>query len=127
MHSCAYLAHDKGHGLTDYERAMQMKIYCVAQYLPKKGCEERLFNALKSLEEGSRQDPGCIQYVTTKRVASPFAEGSCLPIAMNEIWASIEDFEYHCQTKPIKAFFENECLSQNGSVESWDVSIFEGE
>ncbi|MGL4355116.1 MULTISPECIES: putative quinol monooxygenase [Aeromonas] len=106
---------------------MQKRIYCIAQYRPKKGCDERLIEALKSLEEGSRQDPGCIQYVTTQRVSSPFAEGSCLPITMNEIWASIDDFEFHCQTKPIKAFFEKECLSNDGSVETWDVSIFEGE
>jgi len=46
---------------------------------------------------------------------------------MSEIWESIDDFYHHCQTNPIKAFFENECVSQNGSVESWDVSIFEGE
>lgn len=106
---------------------MQETIFCIAQYQPKKNCEERLLNALRSLEEGSRKDPGCIQYVTTQRIASPFAEGSCLPIAMQEIWSSIEDFESHCQTKPIKEFFQNECISPDGSVESWDVSIFKGE
>lgn len=103
------------------------KIYCVAQFLPKKGSEEKLFQTLRSLEECSRREPGCIKYVTTKRVSSPFAEGMCFPIAMHEVWASIKFFEFHCTTQPIKDFFENECVSPNGSVERWDISIFEGE
>lgn len=107
---------------------MKKKIYCIAQFHPKDGCEERLLNALKILGDGSRQDPGCVQYVITQRMLSHFAEGRGLHFAINEIWASIDDFEHHCQTnKLIQDFFENECLSDSASVESWDVSVFEGE
>ena len=47
-----------------------------------------------------------------------------MPIVFNESWASVEDFERHCQRKGIVDFFERECLSEDGLVESYNVTAY---
>jgi len=47
-----------------------------------------------------------------------------MPIVFNEAWATVEDFERHCQSKVIVDFFERECLSEDGLVESYNVTAY---
>jgi quinol monooxygenase YgiN len=50
-----------------------------------------------------------------------------MPIVFNEAWASVEDFERHCQRDAIVEFFENECLSDNGLVAQYNVTVYSDE
>lgn len=50
-----------------------------------------------------------------------------MPIVFNEVWASVEAFERHCQKSYIVEFFENECLDENGIVEEYNVSVYHDE
>ncbi|MDP4946465.1 MAG: antibiotic biosynthesis monooxygenase, partial [Alishewanella sp.] len=93
---------------------MSKKVYCVAQFLPKAGKEAALFKVLQSLEPNTLREDGCLQYIVTRQLASPFAEGKSFPIAFNEIWADIASFEAHCQRAEIKHFFETYCVADDG-------------
>lgn len=106
---------------------MSKKVYCVAQFLPKAGKEAALFKVLQSLEPNTLREDGCLQYIVTRQLASPFAEGKSFPIAFNEIWSDMASFEAHCQRAEIKHFFETYCVADDGLAADWNVCIYTDE
>jgi len=103
---------------------MSKTIYCIAQFTPKEGKFDELFARLKALEPDTLREDGCLRYRVTKHITNPFATGKSMPIVFNEAWASVEDFERHCQRKEIVEFFELECLSSDGLVEAYNVTTY---
>ncbi|GGW53762.1 putative quinol monooxygenase [Alishewanella tabrizica] len=106
---------------------MSKKVYCIAQFLPKAGQEAALFKVLQQLEPNTLREDGCLQYIVTRQIQSPFAEGKSFPIVFNEIWADLASFEAHCQRSGIKQFFEQYCLAENGLAAEWNVCIYSDE
>lgn len=106
---------------------MSKKVYCVAQFQPKPGKHDELFNVLQSLEPNTQREDGCLQYIVTRHIASPFAEGKSFPIAFNEIWADMESFEAHCQRKEIQHFFKTYCEAKDGLAADWNVCVYTDE
>ncbi|MFS1893548.1 putative quinol monooxygenase [Vibrio lentus] len=106
---------------------MSKKVYCIAQFQPKEGKLNELFEVLKSLEPNTLREDGCIQYTVTRHIHSPFAEGQSFPIAFNEIWTDNEAFEAHCQRREIQQFFQEQCVEETGLVESFNVAIYSDE
>lgn len=102
---------------------MSKKLYCIAQFTPKKGRETELFNKLKQLEPDTLREDGCISYRVTKHIKSPFAEGQSMPFVFIETWESIAAFEKHCQKEDLVKFFEQEISADNGSVESHNITV----
>ncbi|MCF6244460.1 MAG: antibiotic biosynthesis monooxygenase [Sulfurovum sp.] len=103
---------------------MSSILYCIAQFTPKEGKFDALFETLKALEPDTLREEGCLRYRVTKQIQNPFAEGNSMPIVFNEAWASVEDFERHCQRKGIVDFFEKECLSEDGLVKAYNVTAY---
>lgn len=99
-------------------------LYCIAEFTPKEGREEELFIKLMALEEETHKEKGCIQYTVMKKFDHKYANGEHGGILFNEIWASEEDFENHCENKHIVDFFQNECIDENGSALKWNVNVF---
>ena len=106
---------------------MSKILYCIAQFTPKKGKSEVLFSVLQALEPDTLREEGCLRYRVTKHIQNPFAEGESMPIVFHEAWATVEDFERHCQRDEIVAFFERECLSADGLVERYNVTAYSDE
>ncbi|MGL5464011.1 putative quinol monooxygenase [Aeromonas veronii] len=106
---------------------MSKKVYCIAQFLPKPGQEQALFQVLQALEPNTLREDGCLQYRVTRHIASPFAEGESFPIVFNEIWQDMAAFEAHCQRAEIKAFFERYCLADDGLAAKWNVCVYSDE
>ncbi|SHO81412.1 Antibiotic biosynthesis monooxygenase [hydrothermal vent metagenome] len=106
---------------------MSKRIYCTAQFTPKEGEFEALFNRLKALEPNTLREDGCINYRVTKHIQSPFATGDSMPIVFHETWRDNESFEEHCQRDEIVEFFNSECLSSDGLVESYNVTVYSDE
>jgi quinol monooxygenase YgiN len=102
-------------------------LYCIAQFTPKEGKENALFEKLKSLEPDSLREEGCIYYRVTKKIENPYATGNSMPIVFHEAWKSTEEFERHCQRKEIIDFFEKECLSADGMVAAYNVTAYHDE
>ncbi len=103
---------------------MSKILYCIAQFTPKDGKLDALFEILKALEPDTLREEGCLSYRVTKQIQNQFAEGTSMPIVFNEAWATVEDFERHCQRKGIVDFFEKECLSEDGLVEAYNVTAY---
>jgi len=106
---------------------MSKILYCIAQFTPKEGKMNLLFETLKALESDTLREEGCLRYRVTKHIENPFAEGSSMPLVFNEAWATVEDFERHCQRKEIVDFFEKECLHKDGLVERYNVTSYRDE
>ncbi|MCZ2723180.1 antibiotic biosynthesis monooxygenase [Marinomonas sp. 15G1-11] len=106
---------------------MSKKVYCIAQFKPKLGKEKELFSVLQSLEPNTLREEGCLQYIVTRHILSPFAEGQSFPIVFNEIWADMAAFEAHCQRKEVMNFFETYCAAEDGLAEDWNVSVYSDE
>lgn len=99
-------------------------IYCTAEFKAKEGKEEELFKVLQALEEPTHKEAGCIQYKVMKKIEHKYAQGKHYGILFNEIWASIEAFEEHCEMPYIVDFFQTQCMNEDGLVEKWNVNIF---
>lgn len=106
---------------------MSKKIYCLAQFQPKPGKEQALFQVLQALEPNTCREDGCIQYTVTRHIPNPFAEGSSFPIVFNEIWRDQAAFEAHCQRAEIVNFFETHCVAEDGLVEAYNVCVYSDE
>lgn len=106
---------------------MSKKVYCLAQFLPKPGKEAELFAVLQALEPNSQREDGCLQYLITRQIANPFAEGESYPLVFNEIWADRAAFEAHCQREEIQQFFATQCVAETGLVEKWNVCVYSDE
>jgi len=106
---------------------MSKILYCIAQFTPKEGKFYALFETLKALEPDTLREEGCLSYRVTKLIENPFAEGESMPIVFNEAWATVEDFERHCQRKGIVDFFDKECLSEDGLVKRYNVTAYRDE
>ena len=106
---------------------MSSKVYCTAQFLPKEGKEAELYRVLQSLEPNTLREDGCIQYIVTRQIQSPFAEGKSFPIVFHEIWKDMASFESHCQREEISNFFERYCLAEAGLAADWNVCVYSDE
>lgn len=103
---------------------MSKKLYCIASFKAKEGKEKELFQTLQALEPQTLREDGCIQYIVTKHISHPNATGESFPIVFNEIWASKEAFEEHCNKPYIVDFFQTHCLSEDGLVEKYNVCVY---
>ncbi len=103
---------------------MSKKVYCLAQFQPKPGQHQALFEVLQALEPNTQREDGCLQYIVTRHVPSPFAEGDSYPIVFNEIWQDMAAFEAHCQRQQIQQFFDRQCVADDGLVEKWNVCVY---
>ena len=82
---------------------MSKRIYCLAVFAPKTGCEQELFELFMQLEPLALREDGCIRYRVTREInAAPNTKYS---IAFHEEWASIEAFEEHSRQSYITEFF----------------------
>ncbi|MGA1931784.1 putative quinol monooxygenase [Arcobacter sp. YIC-464] len=106
---------------------MSKKVYCIASFKAKEGKEQELIEVLQGLEPQTTREDGCIQYIVTKHFEHPNAMGKSFPIVFNEIWASSEDFELHCQKPYITEFFETHCVNPDGLVEDFNVCVYTDE
>ncbi len=106
---------------------MSQKLYCIASFRAKEGKEQELFRVLKALEPDSLREEGCLQYILTRHVANPFAQGESFPIVFNEIWKSVDAFEKHCQRQEIVDFFERHCMDPEGLVAAYNVAVYSDE
>lgn len=106
---------------------MSKKLYCIASFKAKEGKDSQLFKILQSLEPLTLREDGCIQYIVTKHISHPNAQGESLPIVFNEIWASKEAFEEHCNKPYIVNFFQEQCLNSDGLVEKFNVCVYSDE
>jgi quinol monooxygenase YgiN len=106
---------------------MSKILYCIAQFTPKEGKFDELFETLKALEPDTLREEGCLYYRVTKKIDNPFAAGESMPIVFNESWGSVEAFEKHCQRKEIVEFFERECLAEDGLVAAYNVTAYSDE
>lgn len=86
---------------------MTSRIYCIAEFEPKLGHEQELFEKLTSLEHLALREDGCVRYRVTRQIKHPQAmQESKFSIMFNEEWASIEAFEEHCAQPYLVDFFE---------------------
>lgn len=106
---------------------MSKRIYCIAQFKPRAGRHDELFAALQGLESNTRREDGCIQYIVTRHIPSPFAGGESFPIVFHEIFADKAAFEAHCQRREIKKFFATHCEAKTGAVEAFNVCVYSDE
>ena len=72
---------------------MSKKVYCVAQFQPKEGKLNELFEVLKSLEPNTMREDGCSHYTVTHHIQTPVAAGEGYAIAFNGICAANAAFE----------------------------------
>ena len=103
---------------------MSKKLYCIASFKAKETKEEELLRTLQTLESQTLREDGCIQYIVTKHIPHPNATGDSFPIVFNEIWASKEAFEDHCNKSYIVDFFQTHCLSEDCLVEKYNVCVY---
>lgn len=106
---------------------MSQKVYCIASFEAKEGKEKELIEVLQGLEPITTREDGCIQYLVTKQFSHPNGPGKSFPIVFNEIWASKEAFELHCNKSYITDFFQKQCVDKDGLVKDFNVCVYTDE
>mgnify|MGYP000533666447 FL=1 len=106
---------------------MSQRVYVLAQFQPKEGKAQALFNTLKALEPDSYREQGCIQYTVTRQIDHESASRNNFSIVFNEIWASAQDWAAHGRRQQIQQFFENEVTNPEGLVADVMVTAYTDE
>ncbi|MBC3765115.1 putative quinol monooxygenase [Neptunicella marina] len=106
---------------------MSKRVFVLAQFKPKAGQEQALFETLKALEPDSLREPGCIQYIVTRQIDHPSASRNEYPIVFNEIWESAEAWSAHGRRKQIQQFFETQVQAETGMVADAQVTAYSDE
>ena len=108
---------------------MSSRLYCIAEFEPKAGAEQELFEKLATLESLSLREDGCIRYRVTRQIKHPQAPSeSKFPIMFNEEWASREVFDIHCAQPYLTEFFKKYVETPETSlVKDCSVRIFSDE
>jgi quinol monooxygenase YgiN len=108
---------------------MSKKVYCIAEFAPKAGCEQQFFELLTSLEPHALREDGCVRYRVTRQIQHPTAPSqSKFSIMFNEEWASIEAFELHAKQQYLIDFFGKYVENpQTSLVDDASVRIFSDE
>lgn len=108
---------------------MSKRIYCIAEFAPKAGREQELFELFTTLEPLSLREDGCIRYRVTRQIKHPSAPTeSRFTLVFHEEWASIEAFELHCQQSYLVDFFAKYVENpQTSLVADSSVRIFSDE
>ena len=106
---------------------MSQKVYCSASFEAKETKEQELLELLQGLEQRTKREDGCIQYIVTKQFSHANATGKSFPIVFNEIWESKEAFELHCNKSYIKDFFQKQCVDKDGLVKDFNVCVYTDE
>ncbi|MCV2401611.1 antibiotic biosynthesis monooxygenase [Marinomonas sp. C2222] len=106
---------------------MSNRVYVLAQFKPKAGQEEALFEVLKALEPDSLREEGCVQYMLTRQIDHPSASRNEFPIVFNEIWQSAEAWSAHGRRAQIQAFFATHVEADTGLVDDVMVTAYTDE
>ncbi len=109
---------------------MSQKIYCIAEFQPKSGKEQELFELIMSLESRTLREDGCIRYCVTRQIARPNTEysPSLYSIVINEEFTNIEAFNKHGNMWYIKDFFDKYIANPETSIAiNSNVRIFTDE
>lgn len=93
---------------------MNKNILCVATFTAKKGCAEKLKNALSALIEPTRKEKGCISYVLYEGLENPDL------FTMIENFADRKSFDFHSQQPYLLSFKE----TAGEFIESVSVNLF---
>jgi quinol monooxygenase YgiN len=103
---------------------MSQKIYALEQYQSRPGEAAALFERLKALEPDALRETGCLSYVTTRHLPSPFAPGESFNIVVHSLWEDRSAFEVHCARAAVVAFHETECNAPDGIVAAFKTAIY---
>ena len=106
---------------------MTSRVYVLAQFKPKEGKEDVLFEILKALEPDSYREEGCIQYMLTRQISHPSATNNEYPIVFNEIWENAEAWSAHGRRTQIQHFFETQVQAETGLVADVVVTAYTDE
>lgn len=108
---------------------MSSIVYCIAEFAPKIGCEEKLFNLLTSLEPLALREDGCLKYRVTRQINHPAANtASKFSLVFHEEWASIDAFNEHGAQPYIVNFFKTYVETPETSlVDDFSLRIFSDE
>ena len=106
---------------------MTNRVYVLAQFKPKAGKENELFEILKALEPDSYREEGCIQYMLTRQIDHPSATRNEYPIVFNEIWEDAQAWRAHGRRKDVINFFTTQVQAESGLVEDAIVTAYSDE
>ena len=106
---------------------MLKHVQCVAEFLPKDGCEQELFDQLKQVGVKSlKNEEGCLRYLVTKQLPHAVSpQMSKYTVVTIEEFVDMQAFDKHCSSSYFKDFFQKYVESKvTGLVEDVNVRLF---
>lgn len=106
---------------------MSDHVFVVSEWLPKKGCEQALWNFFKKLVETTLEnEKGCVRAHATKQIPHPGAAGkSKYTIVLLQEYVDMEAFNIHCASEYVgNAFKELIEDPKTALVEDWQCRLF---
>ena len=110
---------------------MSDHVFVVSEWLPKQGCEKKLWNHFKKLMTLTKEhEKGCLRAHVTKQIPHPGSPSkSKYKIILLQEYVDVKAFDIHCEADYVTNFFKKYIEDENTSiVEDWSCRLFsEGE
>lgn len=106
---------------------MLKHVQCIAEFLPKEGCEQELFDQLNHVKAKSlKHEEGCLRYLVTKQIPHAISpQMSKYTIVTIEEFVDMQAFDKHGSSSYFKDFFHKYVENKStGLVEDLNVRLF---
>lgn len=106
---------------------MSSSVFVVSEWLPKKGCEQALWDSFKKLLATTLEnEKGCVRAHVTKQISHPGATGkSKFTIVLLQEYVDLKAFDVHCASEYVaKAFKELLMNPETCLIEDWQCRLF---
>ena len=106
---------------------MSGSVFVVSEWLPKEGCEQKLWSQFKKLMALTlERETGCVRAHATRQISHPGSLGeSKYTIVLLQEYVDVKAFDIHCASEYIKnafgEFIENE---ETALVAQWRCRLF---
>ena len=102
-------------------------IFLVSEWLPKEGCEQKLWNKFKNIMAlSSENESGCIRAHATRQISHSGSAGkSKYTIVLLQEYVDMNAFDIHCAADYVKNLF-NELIEneETALVADWRCRLF---
>jgi quinol monooxygenase YgiN len=109
---------------------MSGHVFVVSEWLPKKDCEQELWQHVKKLMKLTAAEKGCIKAHATRQIPHPSSRGqSKYTVVLLQEYVDLKAFDVHCNSEHVKSFFKQYIEDEKTSmVVDWRCRLFsEGE
>ena len=105
---------------------MSGPVFVVSEWLPKKNCEQEMWQHFKKFMALTATESGCVRAHATRQISHPGSLGkSKYTVILLQEYVDLKAFDFHCKQDYVKNFFKKYVEDEKTSmISDWQCRLF---